>query len=145
MQPISITVAALLGLTALAFVLYPLYRRPTAQTPTSPSARQNLSEREQNARQALQEVEFDFQLGNLDEKEYRSLRIRYMQRALVEMKSRHQREKELDEEIEAELRKLKAAESTQTDHEEIEAEPRKLKAAESQQMDYEEKEEVNEV
>jgi len=73
-----------------------------------------LNEREQNARQALQEVEFDFQLGNLDEKEYRSLRTRYMNRALVEMKNRHQREKELDEEIEAELLKLKAAASQDT-------------------------------
>jgi hypothetical protein len=109
MQPISFTVAALLGLVALAFVLYPLYRRPAtqAQAPTPTPDTQGLSEREQNARQALQEVDFDFQLGNLDEKEYRSLRTRYMNRALVEMKNRHQREKELDEEIEAELRKLK--------------------------------------
>ena len=107
MQPIQLAVAALLGLTALAFVLYPLYRRPASQG-TTPRAG-NLSEREQNARLALREVEFDFQLGNLDEKEYRSLRTRYMNRALIEMKNRHQREKEIDEEIEAELRKLKEA------------------------------------
>lgn len=114
MQPISFTVAALLGLAALAFVLYPLYRRPAAQAPTPKTDAPGLNEREQNARQALQEVEFDFQLGNLDEKEYRSLRTRYMNRALVEMKNRHQREKELDEEIEAELLKLKAAASQET-------------------------------
>lgn len=106
MQPISFTVAALLGLLALAFVLYPLYRRP-ARLPTLPVEAQGLSEREQNARQALQEVEFDFQLGNLDEKEYRSLRTRYMNRALLEIKNRHHKEQELDQEIEAELRKLK--------------------------------------
>lgn len=110
MQPISFTVAALLGLVALAFVLYPLYRRPATQTQAPTPDTQGLSEREQNARQALQEVDFDFQLGNLDEKEYRSLRTRYMNRALVEIKNRHQREKELDEDIEAELRKLKEKE-----------------------------------
>jgi cytochrome c-type biogenesis protein CcmI len=107
MQPISFIVAALMGIIALAFVLYPLYRRPaTPALAPAPEAR-GLSEREQNARQALQEVEFDFQLGNLDEKEYRSLRTRYMNRALVEIKNRHQRETELDDEIEAELHKLK--------------------------------------
>ncbi len=111
MQPISFTVAALLGLAALAFVLYPLYRQPAtrAQPRTPAPDAPGLSEREQNARQALQEVEFDFQLGNLDEKDYRSLRTRYMNRALLEMKNRHRREKELDAEIEEELNKLKAA------------------------------------
>lgn len=113
MQPIPLTVAALLGLAALAFVLYPLYRRPASQS-AAPEAK-NQSEREQNARQALQEVEFDFQLGNLDEKEYRSLRTRYLNRALVEIKNRHQREKEIDEEIEAELRRLREAERQEED------------------------------
>ena len=120
MQPISYTVAALLGLVALAFVLYPLYRRTaTLQAEVPAPDTQALSEREQNARQALQEVDFDFQLGNLDEKEYRSLRARYMNRALVEIKNRHQREKELDERIEAELRKLKETDDQlTTTHEE---------------------------
>ena len=95
-------------------MLYPLYRRPAAQTPAPVPDTQSLNEREQNARQALQEVEFDFQLGNLDEKDYRSLRSRYMNRALVEMKNRHQRERELDEEIETELSRLKEAEGQET-------------------------------
>ena len=115
MQPIQLTVAILLGLAALIFVLYPLYRRPVSAGATPNTA--NLSEREQNARQALQEVEFDFQLGNLDEKEYRSLRTRYMSRALVEMKNRHQREKEIDTEIEEELQRLKEAERQEVEDE----------------------------
>ena len=119
MQPIQLTVAILLGLAALAFVLYPLYRRPApASAMPSPA---NLSEREQNARQALQEVEFDFQLGNLDEKEYRSLRTRYMGRALVEMKNRHQREKEIDAEIEEELQRLREAEQKGTESHGVES------------------------
>jgi cytochrome c-type biogenesis protein CcmI len=109
MQPISFVVAALLGLAALVFVLYPLYRRSAPQPQPEGAEVQGPSEREQNARRSLREVEFDFQLGNLDEQDYRSLRTRYMNRALIEMKNRRQREKEIDEEIEAELRKLKAA------------------------------------
>ncbi|HEX4713730.1 MAG TPA: hypothetical protein VH164_02260 [Ktedonobacteraceae bacterium] len=110
MQPIQMTIAILLGLIALLYVLYPLYRHPATQSATNtPTAR--LSDREQNARLALQEVEFDYQLGNLDEKDYRSMRTRYMNRAAVEMKNRHQQEEEIDEQIEEELRKLKEVES----------------------------------
>jgi len=106
MQPIQLTVATFLALVALAYVLYPLYRHPATQSATStPTAK--LSDREQNARQALQEVEFDYQLGNLDDKDYRSMRTRYMNRAAVEMKNRHQQEDALDAQIEEELRKLK--------------------------------------
>lgn len=112
MQPISFIVAALLGLVALAFVLFPLYRRSAmeAQTLALEAETRGLSESEQNARQALQEVEFDFQLGNLEDKDYRSLRTRYLKRALHEMKDRLQREEELDATIEQELQRLKAAE-----------------------------------
>jgi cytochrome c-type biogenesis protein CcmH/NrfG len=114
MQPIQLAIAAILGLLALAYVLYPLYRWPTEQKVASGSS--NLSDREQNARQALREVEFDFQLGNLNEKDYRSMRTRYMNRALAEMKSRHAREQEIDEEIENELRKLKADEQREAEN-----------------------------
>lgn len=121
MQPISFLVAALLGLATLAYVLYPLYRGSTARQEAASdsfSRRQPLSEREQNARMALREVDFDFQLGNLDESEYRSLRTRYMRRALVEMKNRRQREQEIDQEIEEQLRQLKEAESQKVEDEE---------------------------
>lgn len=110
MQPIQLTVAAILGLVALVYVLYPLYRHPAAQS-AAPGSTCKLTDREQNARQALQEVEFDFQLGNLDEKEYRSLRTRYMNRALVEIKNRRQREQDIDEQIEEDLRRLKEGKS----------------------------------
>lgn len=123
MQPIPLIVAIVLGLAALSFVLYPLYSRAaTSLSAAFPAQREDpdasqvaanaprLSERELHARQALQEVEFDFQLGNLDESEYRSLRTRYINRAALEMKQRQQREQELDEEIEKQLRTLKEAE-----------------------------------
>ena len=106
MQPVPVLVAALLGLAALAYVLFPLYRRATPLT-EPPTSAPHLSEREQNARQALHEVEFDFQLGNLDESEYRTLRTRYMGRAIFEMKERQQQEEEIDARIEEALRTLK--------------------------------------
>ena len=47
------------------------------------------SDSEQAARLSLQEVELDYQLGNIAEADYRTLRERYMRRALVAMKSRY--------------------------------------------------------
>jgi cytochrome c-type biogenesis protein CcmH len=61
---------------------------------------------------ALQEVELDFQLGNLAETDYRTLRDRYMRRALLAMKSRHDREQELDEAIEEQLRRMREMDET---------------------------------
>jgi len=110
MQVLPIFVALSLGIFALAFVLYPIYRRRPFNT--SQATRLNISvnsqaDREQTARTALQEVEFDYQLGNLEETDYRSLRTRYMRRAAVAMKSRQEREQELDMIIEEQLRELK--------------------------------------
>jgi predicted HTH transcriptional regulator len=102
---IPLLVAVVLGLLALAYVLYPLYR-PRLAAQEAERSDQN-REKEQNARSALQEVEFDFQLGNLAEADYKDLRERYMQRAVGALKARYEREQQIDEEIEQELRKLK--------------------------------------
>ncbi len=88
----AIVVAVLLGTFALAFVLYPLYQKEfpsmNKESPTinrGPTARRvehaasplpgditaQQADREESARAALQEVEFDFQLGNLGEDDYR--------------------------------------------------------------------------
>jgi len=110
MQMLPIILALLLGSFALAYVLYPIYRR----TPSDPTqaTRLNISinsqtEREQSARTAIQEVELDYQLGNLGDSDYRSMRARYMRRAAFAMKSRGVREQELDTIIEEKLRLLK--------------------------------------
>ncbi len=110
MQLLPILVATSLGAFALAFVLFPLYRRTPSKTPHMASLTTSLStqdEREKTARTALQEVELDFQLGNLADDDYRSLRTRYMRRAALAMKSRQQREQEFDEMIEEQLRRMK--------------------------------------
>jgi hypothetical protein len=125
---VAIVVAVLLGTFALAFVLYPLCQRefpsihrdtcPPGKVPTTLRLEHAASplpgditaqqaDREESARAALQEVEFDFQLGNLGEDDYRSLRERYMRRALSALKSRHDRERALDDAIEEQVRKLR--------------------------------------
>lgn len=110
MQPILLLVAALLGIAGLTFVLSPLYRHPVSEVEMSAETEtKKLGDREQNARQALSEVEFDFQLGNLDQEDYRDLRSLYMRRALLEMKNRQQRSQEIDDEIEKQLLQLKTA------------------------------------
>jgi hypothetical protein len=100
--------AIIIAVPLLAFVCYPLYRRPVGQAASDGSSA--LSEREQNARQALSEVEFDFQLGNLDEQDYRLLRTRYINRTLTALKARRTRTQEIDEQIELEVRRLREEE-----------------------------------
>lgn len=112
----AIALAIVLAFLSLAFVLYPLYRRSSDTIPDQPASAQKirstgdvetLEESEKSARDAIQEVELDYQLGNIAEPDYRSLRERYMQRAMVALKSRYEHEQEIDEEIEEQLRKLK--------------------------------------
>ncbi|GCE14376.1 hypothetical protein [Tengunoibacter tsumagoiensis] len=105
----AIMVAIILGLWGLAVVLYPLYHRSVAFSSTRSQSQQMapLAEQEQGARLALQEVELDYQLGNLAEPEYRALRERYVARAIQAMQARDQSEQELDESIESQLRQLK--------------------------------------
>lgn len=67
-----------------------------------------MTERESAARQALLDVDFDYHLGNLDEEDYTQLRDRYEERALVALKARYERERELDALIEKQLVALKA-------------------------------------
>jgi len=103
-----IIAAIMIALPLLAFVCAPLYRLPAGQASSGSSPAFN--EREQTARQALREVEFDFQLGNLDERDYRLLRTRYIGRTLAARKARHRRTREIDEQIELELRQLREEE-----------------------------------
>lgn len=73
----------------------------------SASAESGQTEREQAARAALHEVELDYQLGNITEADYRALRERYTRRALRELKARYDREQELDDLIEQQVRQLR--------------------------------------
>jgi len=107
-------IAALLALSAALIVLYPLLglvreSAAPALAPASPAS--DAAEREQLARQALREVEFDYTLGNLETGDYEALRERYETRALSALKTRYQREQELDALIERQLDTLRQGES----------------------------------
>jgi hypothetical protein len=109
---ILLLVAALMGLTALALVVYPLLGldRDGADADVA-SATVGVSEitpQESAARQALLDVDFDWRLGNLDQEDYRQLKEHYEERALVGLKARYEREQQLDAAIERQLQALRA-------------------------------------
>ncbi len=132
MQLLPLFIAVVVGLLALAYVLYPIYRAASSQSTAPKSAPELHGDlyqvhtqsqqaaafvgREEAARAALHEVELDYQLGNIGETEYRSLRERYLRRALVALKSRHDSEQELDNAIEEQLRTLKETNTGGSDH-----------------------------
>jgi len=119
----AILVACVLGLVALAYVLYPVYHQkaekalPVGENDKNSEKSETLHamlEQEQAARSALQEVELDYQLDNISEEDYNHLRERYIRRAAVALKARFEQERardqELDAAIEAQLNKLKEQE-----------------------------------
>lgn len=108
-------IAVLLGLSGLIVIIYPLLgldRQTSDGVSTGPIA--EVAERERSARDALREVEFDHRLGNLDDADYQALRSRYERRALAALKTRYQREQELDVVIEQQLTALREREATDT-------------------------------
>jgi len=139
-----IVIAIMLGVAGLSFVLYPLYLPTLVKVPPVPTTNEQtassattIGEREQAARSALQEVELDYQLGNISDEDYNILRERYVRRALHALKSRYEQNKKLsiedsadeatseseyndnydsaiDEMIENELRRLREQETKET-------------------------------
>jgi hypothetical protein len=104
----AILVAALLGLSALVVVVAPLFLPAPQVSDATATAAPSLVERERAARVALHDVEFDYELGNLGEDDYHSLRARYTRRALSALKGRHDSERTLDAAIEERVRALRA-------------------------------------
>ena len=86
----AIGLAIVLGLVALIFVVSPLFRRlqVNEQKQLAVINPKEGEESEQVARVALQDVELDYQLGNIEEPDYLALREQHMRRARVTFKSR---------------------------------------------------------
>lgn len=111
----AIGLAIVLGLVALIFVVSPLFHhlRGVEQNVLVAinSDDDNIAsfpqESEQAVRVALQDVELDYQLGNIEESDYLALREQHLRRALVALKSRSEHEQKIDQEIEAQVRRLK--------------------------------------
>jgi hypothetical protein len=109
---ILLLVAALMGLTALALVIYPLLGLDLMANDTAIAGSVGeTTPQELAARQALLDVDFDWRLGNLNQEDYRQLRQRYEERALVGLKAREQREQQLDAAIERQLAALRTGDS----------------------------------
>ena len=73
-------VLAVIGIPALAFVLWPLRARPGAPTallPLPPDAREQLEESKRGALRALRELEFEHASGHVSDADYADLRARY--------------------------------------------------------------------
>ncbi len=104
-----LVIAVLLGLSALVVVVVPLFAPGHAAAEPDGVPASALADREHAARAALHDVEFDYQLGNLAEDDYQSLRERYTRRALAALKGRYDRERAVDEAIETQVRALRAA------------------------------------
>jgi cytochrome c-type biogenesis protein CcmH/NrfG len=71
---------AVIGIPALAFVLWPLRARPgalTALLPLPPDAREQLEESKRAALRALRELEFEHASGHVGDADYADLRARY--------------------------------------------------------------------
>ncbi len=125
---LSILLTLGLGILALTFVLAPLFQTVRAKTADKTGADDKdtgsvIAEREQSAKSSLQEIELDYQLGNISQEDYNTLRERYIRRALVALKmrteseqgvaqTRHDHDKELDDLIEEQLRALKEKDAT---------------------------------
>lgn len=106
-----ILIAVLLGLTGALIVAFPLLgiSRERQAIEQVDGALGEVADRERQARQALREVELDYTLGALETGDYDALRNRYERRALAALRTRYQREQELDAQIERELDALRGA------------------------------------
>lgn len=108
-------VAALLGLAALALIVYPLVDTSRSWRDRNTPAALATLDAEAGAKQALRDVDFDHRLGNLDEADYLALRARYEGRALAAMKARYDQERAADALIDERLAALQAASAPPAD------------------------------
>lgn len=99
--------ALVLGLLALAYTLAPLFRSRPGSAVATVRLRDAIAHADE-AKQALRDVEFDHQLGNLGAGDYAELRGAYERRALTALKTRYEREQALDALLDRELAAVRA-------------------------------------
>ncbi|MBI2847098.1 MAG: hypothetical protein HYX82_04365 [Chloroflexi bacterium] len=110
----SLFFAVALVAVTLTLVAYPLFvpggrRRPERAGDSRMHELLNLKE---TILSAISELDFDYNLGNLAEEDYRELRRRYEHRAVTVLKSIDELKQSLDEEIEKEVRAIREAKPT---------------------------------
>jgi len=106
---LPLLIAALLGLSGILVVIYPLLGLEQVRADAAAEPVFEVADRERTAKRALRDVDFDYRLGNLDEEDYCALRQRYERRALAALKTRYEREQALDALIDEQLAALRDA------------------------------------
>jgi hypothetical protein len=101
----------LIGLLALAFVLYPLLR-PRRATAEQVSSEADLAEQRGALYQQILDVEFDQQLGKIDPLDAQQLTDSLLRQAAELLARQSERGTEIEELIEREIVALRSAKST---------------------------------
>lgn len=119
----SLVVAIIIVLAALAAVSYPLLartRRRAAPPVTTDSDVQRILDSRDTLLRAFRELEYDNRLGNLSEQDYRSLRSGYEREAVEIYKALDARAGALPDDVEREVELARAevepAEEHDTEH-----------------------------
>lgn len=106
-------IAVLLGVGALIFVGYPLFKRELSQESLEEEPRdlelQKLLFEKEQALAALKELDFDYETGKLDEEDYEHLKDRYRAKTLSLLKEIDQTRavEDIEEEIEKEVAQVR--------------------------------------
>lgn len=125
---IAVTVAALMATATLLFVLTPLVSRKLYRPASGLQDRelQSLLDQRDQAYDAIQELEFDRDLGKLRGEDYERLQARYRKQAVAALVAAGERESELDQRIEEAVRQRRQVVAVATPSGVAEAQPRSL-------------------
>jgi predicted nucleic acid-binding Zn ribbon protein len=108
----SLIIAAILALATAFYIAYPLLAGTTRWVPrTTPKARrlEELFSQRESTYAAIKELDFEYQIGNLTDQDYRELRERYEQKAISLLRNidEAQQKDDLDERIERQVQALR--------------------------------------
>ncbi len=107
---VFVGIATALALISVLFVLYPLWQRGTgAAVPVSDGQQELLTEQRKAAYDAMAELDFDRELGKLDESDYRSLYERYRRQAVAALKAAREREAVLSARIDQQVQQARSS------------------------------------
>ena len=110
----AVMVATIVGVLAIAFIAYPLFRKGSGKSPAGPVEDERLQElrsKRDAISSAIEELELDFKSGTLAEEDYRDLDASYRREALSLLKDIDALEKatEASDEIERQVRQARQA------------------------------------
>lgn len=111
----TLLLALLLSLGAVAYVLWPIVSRDVPLLPVEDDRLTDLLARKDRALRSIKELEFDHQVGKIDEEDYQRFKYRLSQQAIALIQ---QVEKitpattQLDDALEAEIAQLRRVEAT---------------------------------